>query len=272
MDPQLKALVSCKDSDVESTDHGVEKVSGNALETGIHTSANGSRPGSADEPSLMRGFNAFRREFAVAQAKLEELVADRASLLAKIEILEHGIQSVHRIAHHDELTGLPSRRLLEDRYDMAVARSERQRDNVALLFIDIDGFKNINDRYGHLAGDRVLQQVAVRLVACIRASDTACRYGGDEFVVLLSDNHGRADAVLTANKLRKQLSAPLQVDSQTLRLSVSIGIAMYPPDGPELSSMLRAADADMYRTKVKSDRTLAENAFTNEGAPPRPKQ
>jgi diguanylate cyclase (GGDEF)-like protein len=208
----------------------------------------------------------------LAQARLEELVADRASLLAKIEILEHGIQSVHRIAQHDELTGLPSRRLLEDRYDMAVARSERQRDNLALLFIDIDDFKNINDRHGHLAGDRILQQVAARLVACIRASDTACRFGGVEFVVLLSGSLGRADAVSTVNMIRKQLTIPLKVDSQTLRLSVSIGIAMYPPDGPDLSSMLRAADADMYRTKVKSNRTSAEDAFTNEGAPPRPKQ
>ena len=101
---------------------------------------------------------------------------------------------------------------------------------------------------------------------------SACRYGGDEFVVLLSDNHDRADAVLAANKIRKRLSAPMKIDSQTLRLSVSIGIAMYPPDGPELSSMLRVADADMYRTKVKSNCTVADDAFTREGAPPRPGQ
>jgi diguanylate cyclase (GGDEF)-like protein len=265
--------VDREDSDVESTECSQsETVSSVAPESGIHISANRSRPRSSDEPSLMRGFNAFRRDFALAQVKLEELVADRASLLAKIEILEHGIRSVHRIAHHDEVTGLPSRRLLEDRYAMAVARSTRQRDNVALLFIDIDGFKNINDRFGHLAGDRILQQVGVRLLASIRASDTACRYGGDEFVVLLSDNHDRADAVSTANKIRKRLSVPLKVDSQTLRLSVSIGIAMYPPDGPELSSMLRAADADMYRTKVKTICTVADDAFTSEGAPPRPIQ
>jgi diguanylate cyclase len=201
------------------------------------------------------------------RARLTEVVADRAALLAQIEILEHDIKAVQKFAYHDELTGLPNRRLLEDRYGVAVARSDRQRDNVALLFIDIDGFKKINDAFGHSVADRILQQFAERLVGCVRTSDTACRYGGDEFVVLLSDCDGRANAVATATKIRDRLSAPFVFDSQTLDLFVSIGIALYPIDGPELGSLIRAADSDMYRGKGERDGAMANAAFTNEGAP-----
>jgi diguanylate cyclase (GGDEF)-like protein len=132
---------------------------------------------------------------------------------------------------------------------MAVARSERQRDSIALLFIDIDGFKRINDEFGHPVGDGILRQVAERLVACIRASDTACRYGGDEFVVLLSDSHARADAASMAAHIRELMSLPFVVDAVAVSLAVSIGIAMYPSDGPELCKLIRAADAEMYRAK-----------------------
>jgi diguanylate cyclase (GGDEF)-like protein len=226
--------------------------------------------------SLSRFFRPFYRQILRIQEKLADVVADRSALLAKIEILEHDMQRVQKFAHHDELTGLPNRRLLEDRYRLAVAISERQRDNVALLFIDIDRFKSINDTFGHDFADRVLQQLALRLTACIRASDTACRYGGDEFVVLLSGNQGRAAAVATAAKIRERLSVPFVVDSQTIELEVSIGTALYPIDGPELSNLVKAADTEMYRrkgrsagsSKSKRDRATENEAFTNEGAPP----
>jgi diguanylate cyclase (GGDEF)-like protein len=256
---------------VESTVYfRAEQASSTGPETSRHASANGSPPSISAEHPIMRELNSFRRELALARVKLEDIAADRASLVAKIEILERGIQSVHRIAHHDELTGLPSRRLLEDRYDVAVARSERQRDNLALLFIDIDEFKSINDSFGHLVGDGILRQFADRLVACIRASDTACRYGGDEFVVLLADNRARSDAAAVAVEIRKLMSMQFMVDAVALSVTASIGIALYPADGEKLSCLIRAADSDMYRVKDRGDLAMADDAFTNEGAPPQP--
>lgn len=237
-----------------------------------------SRLRSGFEPGLVksRAISPMRRELSSIRARLAEVVADRSLLLAKIAILEHNMQQVQQFAHHDELTGLPNRRLLEDRYELAIARSARQRDSVALLFIDIDGFKGVNERFGHVAADRVLQQFAVRLAAGIRATDTACRYGGDEFVVLLSDCDGWENASNTAATIRQRLGAPFTVDSLVLHLSVSIGMALYPADGPGLGRLVLAADADMYRARraapaepeSERDRQAQENAFTNEGAPP----
>jgi diguanylate cyclase (GGDEF)-like protein len=215
----------------------------------LHAPAKGARPVAKLAQPITGAVDAYRRQLASAQAKLEDLVADRAALLAKIETLEHEIRSVHRIPHYDELTGLPGRQLLADRYAMAVARSERQRDSIALLFIDIDGFKQVNDSFGHAVGDGILRQVADRLVACVRATDTACRYGGDEFVVLLSDNHARSDAASIAAQIREIMSLKFVVDAVDVSLTVSIGIAMYPSDGPELCKLVRAADAQMYRAK-----------------------
>jgi diguanylate cyclase (GGDEF)-like protein len=245
-----------------------ERVSVSASAARHRTTGPSSQPRSKDVALLAHVFDQIQTELSRMRARLTEAFADRASLFAQIEFLEDNIKTVQKFAYHDELTGLPNRRLLEDRYGLAVARSDRQRDNVALLFIDIDGFKKINDAFGHSVADRILQLFADRLVGCIRASDTACRYGGDEFVVLLSDSNGRADAVATATKIRERLRAVFVADSQTLDISVSIGIALYPIDGPELGSLIRAADSDMYRGKGDRDGAMANDAFTNEGAPP----
>jgi diguanylate cyclase len=230
-----------------------------------------------DGASRARISNPYYQELELLRATLAEAAQDRALLLAKIDLLAKKIQGFQNFAHHDELTGLPNRRLLEDHYGLAVARSERQRDNVALLFIDVDGFKRINDAFGHTVADGILQRLSARLIGCIRASDTACRYGGDEFVVLLSDNHGRPAAESTANKIRKRLSEPFKLHSAAIELSVSIGIALFPIDGPELRSLIRAADSDMYREKagllrdsrIERERAMEDAAFTNEGAPPK---
>jgi diguanylate cyclase (GGDEF)-like protein len=155
-----------------------------------------------------------------------------------------------RFAHHDELTGLPNRRLLLDRYNQAVALAARQDRRVALLFLDLDDFKRINDVYGHGAGDSILQQVAVRLRACIRSSDTACRYGGDEFVVLLPELEGRRNAVAAAGKIRTRLAAPYIIDGAEITVTASIGIAVYPVDGLEYGDLMRVTDGFMYRDKA----------------------
>jgi diguanylate cyclase (GGDEF)-like protein len=122
-------------------------------------------------------------------------------------LLQRAVLRSRRFAFHDELTGLPNRRLLLDRYHQAVALATRQHRLVALLFLDLDGFKNVNDTHGHAAGDRILQLVAARLLASIRASDTACRYGGDEFVVLLPELDTPGSAVAAARKIRSAVGA-----------------------------------------------------------------
>jgi diguanylate cyclase (GGDEF)-like protein len=207
-----------------------------------------SDPCSKRAPQESAGLSSLQRELSVTRARLAEANADRALLLETVSILEHDLQKVQELAYHDELTGLPNRRLLKDRYKLAVARSDRQRENVGLLIVDIDKFKSVNDTYGHGAADRLLQLVAKRLLRCTRASDTACRYGGDEFVVLLSDCNEGMDAA--AAKIRGRLSAPFLIESASLAISVSIGAALYPADGTALSSLIRAADTNIYCRKA----------------------
>jgi diguanylate cyclase (GGDEF)-like protein len=158
-----------------------------------------------------------------------------------------------QFAHHDPLTGLPNRLLLLDRFKQAAARADRQHKQVGLLFLDLDGFKGINDALGHAAGDRLLQQVATRLAACIRASDTACRYGGDEFVVLLSEIEGHESAVAAAEKIRAHLATPYVVDKTAIEVTTSIGMAVYPVYGHECDDLIQVSDLAMYRNKARSD-------------------
>jgi diguanylate cyclase (GGDEF)-like protein/PAS domain S-box-containing protein len=150
---------------------------------------------------------------------------------------------------HDALTGLPNRLLLEDRMKQATAHLGRQRAPVAVLFIDLDRFKDINDTLGHAAGDRVLQEVAERLEHCVRDGDTVARLSGDEFVVLLAGMHDVEDAALVAEKIVSSVSLPCQVGGRQLHLSPSIGIAVYPDDGQNIDVLLRNADTAMYHAK-----------------------
>jgi diguanylate cyclase (GGDEF)-like protein/PAS domain S-box-containing protein len=155
------------------------------------------------------------------------------------------------LAHHDPLTGLPNRTLLEDRVEIAIANAERRNNSVALLFVDLDRFKLINDTLGHAIGDELLIDVAKRLSACVRASDTVSRHGGDEFLVLLPEIHGVDDAARIAEKLMDDASRPYSVAGHELATSVSIGIAVYPDNGEHMSDLLRNADAAMYAAKER---------------------
>lgn len=155
------------------------------------------------------------------------------------------------LAHHDMLTGLPNRAMFEDRLGQALAQAERAGTSFALLYMDLDGFKPINDTYGHDAGDEVLRQVAHRLTAVLRKSDTVARIGGDEFAILLVDmGQGGGDAALIADKCRDALASPMAFAGRSLAVGLSIGIAHYPQDGRGAGELLCHADQAMYAAKA----------------------
>jgi diguanylate cyclase (GGDEF)-like protein/PAS domain S-box-containing protein len=156
-----------------------------------------------------------------------------------------------RLAQHDALTGLPNRLLLHDRLDQAIAAAHRRGSALAVLFMDLDRFKRINDSLGHTAGDQVLQSVARRLVGGVRRSDTVCRHGGDEFVVLLSEVACAADATFSADKLQAEVAAPHHVGGQDLHVTASVGIGVYPADGMDAETLLRKADLALLQAKAQ---------------------
>jgi diguanylate cyclase (GGDEF)-like protein len=153
------------------------------------------------------------------------------------------------LAHHDVLTNLPNRLLFGERVANAIVLARRHLRQAAVLYVDLDGFKCINDTLGHALGDSLLLSVTERLVQSVRASDTVCRQGGDEFVVLLSEIDGADDAAASAGKLLRTLAEPYLLDGHTLHLTASIGIALYPKDGREVVELLHSADGAMYAAK-----------------------
>ena len=151
----------------------------------------------------------------------------------------------------DELTGAPNRTLMLDRIDNAIAMGKRHGTQVGLIFVDLDAFKPINDRFGHAVGDAVLQLVTRRLESAVRVSDSVGRHGGDEFVVLLAELANGADAAAVAQKILDALAAPAMVGPHSLSLSASLGIALYPEDGDDAAILIGAADGAMYRAKQR---------------------
>lgn len=155
------------------------------------------------------------------------------------------------LAQHDFLTNLPNRVLLNDRISQAIASARRSGTCPALLFLDLDKFKHINDSLGHGVGDRLLQAVAARLLDCVRTSDTVSRHGGDEFVILLADERRAHDAALAAEKILIAMSTPFLIDGHQLHTSTSIGISVFPLDGVDAASLIKNADTAMYHAKER---------------------
>lgn len=173
------------------------------------------------------------------------------SLFSDITKRKRDEQKIRHQANFDSLTGLPNRSLFSDRFSRAIDRAERDKKRVALLFIDLDRFKHINDTLGHPAGDQLLQETAKRLLACVRKSDTVARLGGDEFTVILPDVkeiHNIEDSVI---KILDQLSQPYKLEGNNAFVSGSIGVTVYPDDGISIDNLLRNADSAMYRAKEK---------------------
>jgi diguanylate cyclase len=200
---------------------------------------------------LERALATSQRQLGAAQQRFETLEKRDSRLKQKFLRLAQKAGRVRHAAYHDGLTGLPNRSLLLDRFNQAVAQAARQGRQVALLFLDLDGFKDINDRLGHAAGDTLLQEVAGRLTSCIRACDTACRYGGDEFIIMLPEVAGHQKAATVAEKIRTRLAVPYAVDGSTITVTVSIGTAVYPVDGRDFSDLIQLSDVGMYRAKAR---------------------
>jgi diguanylate cyclase (GGDEF)-like protein/PAS domain S-box-containing protein len=159
-------------------------------------------------------------------------------------------EKLAHMAQHDALTGLPNRLLLADRIKTAIAIAPRHDSNPGLLFLDLDGFKHVNDTLGHGVGDKLLQSVAERLSACVRASDTVSRLGGDEFVVLLAEIAHPEDAAIAAGRMLQAVSAPHLIDQHELHVGTSIGVSLYPSDGSDAETLIKNADTAMYQAKA----------------------
>jgi diguanylate cyclase (GGDEF)-like protein/PAS domain S-box-containing protein len=180
------------------------------------------------------------REGAVTGAVI--VFRDVSAARAQSEQMAH-------LAEHDSLTGLPNRLLFCDRVGQALSLARRHGGQAAVLFLDLDGFKQINDSLGHAAGDKLLQSVAKRLLACVRDPDTVSRYGGDEFAVLLQDVHRHQDAAATARRVLRALGDVYSVDGQQVHVTASIGMSIYPHDGFDAEMLIKNEDTAMYRAK-----------------------
>ena len=181
--------------------------------------------------------------------RTSELAMANARLQAEIQERKLAEQQIRYLANHDALTGLPNRRLLEDRIGQAMERARRNGHQVALLYIDLDDFKPVNDRLGHRTGDLLLQAVAMRLYKLLRAADTVSRVGGDEFVVVLPDMVADRAANDTAQRILDTLAQPYVIDEHELCVTPSVGISVFPLDGDDAETLLRCADTAMYVAK-----------------------
>ncbi len=197
-----------------------------------------------------------------AHAQLEQRVLERtvelveANARLRVEIAERrqAEERIRYMAHYDALTNLPNRTLLQDRLRQALSFSRRNGTRVAVLFIDLDYFKHINDSLGHQVGDSLLQMVAVRLQQCLREGDSVARLGGDEFVLCLPLEGDSGDAAMIAQKVLDVLDRPFIVEGHELHVSSSIGISLYPEDGSDVKTLMRTADTAMYDAKEKGRR------------------
>jgi diguanylate cyclase (GGDEF)-like protein len=212
----------------------------------------------ADCGELSHAPDTGRRPLAAALPQEDDLLRLCTLLTDKVSSLESALAKAHQFAYYDELTGLPNRRLLLDRFIQAAALASRRRQILAMLFLDVNDFKRINDKLGHGAGDELLKEVATRLSNSIRQADTACRYGGDEFVVLLTDIDYREDAVNALQTIRAGLAPPYAFDRYSILLTVSDGLAIYPKDAQCFTDLMRFSDRSMFSNKSGNRRQSSD--------------
>ncbi len=176
---------------------------------------------------------------------------------ADISTLKKTEHRLHYLAHHDALTGLPNRLLFNARYELSLQRAERGKLTLAILFIDLDGFKTINDVHGHETGDALLQEMATRMRSLLRQEDTVSRLGGDEFAILLGGVHSSTETDMLAQKILDAINEPVLIMGKVLSVSGSIGISLYPDDGSGMADLLKKADKAMYQAKHQGKNRFA---------------
>jgi len=203
--------------------------------------------------TLTFGVMAITLSLLIAWRTLHHISRKSAEIQRQVTELEMSRASLREEATHDALTGLANRRLFDDRLQQAIHHAHRYGGKVGILFVDMDRFKEINDRHGHHMGDAVLVEVSKRLVECVRESDSVARLGGDEFVVMLDGIQGRDDCQAAASKIEQALGSDTLPFGDRLVISASIGQALFPDDGDNEEALIRAADAAMYRLKNGSD-------------------
>ena len=191
----------------------------------------------------------LERKADLTRATNEKLVVAVVEALAKTAEDRKDLAELSYVANHDALTALPNRSLLQDRLERAIVFAGRHGQRAAVIYLDLDHFKAINDTLGHAVGDLVLQATATRLLACVRVSDTVCRQGGDEFLVLLPECDAPDDALLVARKLINAMAVPLYLGGHRVRVTLSVGISLFPEDGCDAETLVCRADQAMYQAK-----------------------
>jgi diguanylate cyclase (GGDEF)-like protein len=190
------------------------------------------------------------------EGEIAALRAANARLMLELSALREREAQTQRLADRDGLTGLYNRRRMLELLDATIAEAARQRGCVGLLFIDLNGFKAINDGYGHAAGDKILTTVATRMAARVRTGDFVCRYGGDEFVVLLPSVPDTQAVTRVADTIRERVALPYWIEGNEQHLTAAIGESMYPRDGKSAETLLHHADQAMYRLKARLSRPM----------------
>ena len=217
------------------------------------------------ELRLTLNLDNMEREDAFDESSIEiaKLLANLLGLIFNRLELEKRIQQqreqLERISYHDPLTNLPNRRMFDEFSEKMLNLAEREKKELSILFLDLSGFKKVNDVHGHLVGDKVLKVTASRITECLRANDLACRFGGDEFLVLVYDC-SKEDAKNLARRLIEAIEEPIELKETALTVSAEVGISSFPEDGNSVSELVRKADEALYRAKRHGLKVVEANS------------